>query len=303
MEILITGGTGFIGRFLIPELARGGHHVTVLTRRPPAPSSDGAVDWLAWDAETAAGWGTHLEQTDAIINLAGENIGARRWTAGQKQRILDSRMKAGQAIVEAVERSAHKPAVLLQSSAVGYYGALDERAVNEEAPPGKDYLAQVAVAWEESTRAVETQGVRRIRLRSGLVLARQGGSFPRMLLPFQLFAGGPLGRGNQYWSWIHMLDEVRAIRFLLEHPQAEGAYNLTGPEPVPMRHFGRALARDFHRPYWLPAPAWALQVLLGEMSLLVLEGQRVLPERLLALGFAFHFPSIEEALADLARPN
>jgi uncharacterized protein len=206
---------------------------------------------------------------------------------------------SGRAVLEGLRRAAEKPRVLVQGSAVGYYGDTGDPRVTEEHPPGRDFLADVCVEWEDSTAEAEALGVRRPVIRTGVVLAREGGALPRMALPFRFFAGGPLASGRQGFPWIHLADEVAAIRFLLEREDADGPFNLTAPEPVTNREFSAALGRALHRPSLLPAPEFALRIALGEMADMLLHGQRAVPQRLQELGFAFRFAEPEPALRDL----
>jgi uncharacterized protein (TIGR01777 family) len=303
MHVVITGGSGLIGRALAADLVGGGHQATILSRRTGAalPGLPAGVTAVRWDGRSAAGWAELADGADAIVNLAGASIGAGRWTPARKQVIRHSRLEAGRAVTEVVRRAANRPRVVVQASGIGYYGPRGDEEVTETAAPGNDFLARVAVEWEQSTAGVAELGVRHVVVRSGLVLSTQGGSFPRLLLPFRLFAGGPLGSGRQWYSWVHLADEVAAMRFLIEHPAAQGAFNLTAPQPVTNRAFAAALGRVLQRPGFVLAPAFALKLLLGEMATLVLTGQRVVPERLLALGFTFRFPALEAALRDLLR--
>jgi uncharacterized protein len=300
MRVIITGGTGLIGQALAADLVAGGHEVILLSRTPRRVTGlPAGVRAEGWDGRTAAGWGPLADGAQAIVNLAGENLGAGRWTAERKRRIRDSRLNAGRAVVQAVQAAGQPPRVVVQSSAVGYYGPQGDQEMGEEAPPGSDFLARVCVEWEASTAPVEAMGVRRVVIRSGVVFHASGGALPRMLLPFKLFVGGPLGGGRQVLSWIHFADEVAAIRFLIEKEEAAGAFNLATPHPLTNAEFGRAAGRVMGRPAWLPAPAFALRLALGEMATMVLDGQRVVPRRLLAMGFAFRFPEAEAALQDL----
>lgn len=255
----------------------------------------------AWDGRTAQGWGSLADGAQAIINLAGENIGDGRWTDERKLRIRQSRVQAGAAVVEAVRSASVKPHVVIQASAVGYYGPHGDEELNESSPSGQDYLAQVATAWEASTVGVEELGVRRAILRTGIVLSRAGGALSRMLLPFRLFAGGPYGSGRQWFPWIHIADEVGAIRFLACDPDATGPYNLNAPAPLTNREFVKVLGRTLRRPAWLPVPAPALRMLLGEMATLLLDGQHTLPARLQQTGFQFRYPEAGAALRDLLK--
>jgi uncharacterized protein (TIGR01777 family) len=301
MRVIITGGTGLIGRALAADLVMDGHDTIVLSRRPERATglpSETRVE--RWDAQTARGWGALADGADAIVNLAGESIG-RRWTASRKRRIRESRLNAGSAVVQAVEHASVKPRVVVQASGVGYYGPRGEREIVEEESPGSGFLGQLAIDWEASTVPVEGMGVRRAVIRSGVVLSTEGGALPPMLLQSRLFLGGPLGSGRQWLPWIHIIDEVRAIRFLVEHERARGPYNLVSPNPLTSVAFNRVLGRVLRRPAFLPVPAFALRLLAGEMSTVLLDGQRAVPRHLLGLGFAFRFPNAEEALRDLLR--
>jgi uncharacterized protein (TIGR01777 family) len=305
MRVVITGGTGLIGRALSANLVAEGHEVIVLTRSAERPTSlhDG-VQAVHWDARTAEGWGHLADGADAIVNLAGASIAGEgffptRWTEERQRIISDSRSHSGRAVVEAVEQAEQKPRVVVQSSAVGYYGFRDE-ALTEEAEPGNDWGARfTAEVWEPSTAAVEQMGVRRVVVRSGVVFSTEGGALPRLLLPFRLFAGGPMGSGNQWYSWIHVEDEARALRFLIETEEASGAFNLTAPESITNGEMARLIGRLMSRPSFVPVPGFAMQLAFGEVSDVVLKGQRVMPKRLLDLGFAFRFPNAESALQDL----
>lgn len=301
MKVIITGGTGLIGRALTAELLRDGYEVIVLSRRPEAYAGKvpAGARLEKWDGRTAAGWGHLVEDADAIVNLAGENIAAGRWTAARKQRIRESRINAGRAVTEAISAAGRKPRVLVQASAVGYYGPRKDEEVDEDAPPGDDFLGRVAVEWEASTAAVEEQGVRRVVIRTGIVLTPEGGALARMVLPFRLGLGGPFGSGRQWFPWIHIADEVGAIRFLMENEATRGPYNLTAPNPVRQAEFARALGRALRRPAFLPVPAFALRLLFGEMADALLTGQRAIPRRLLEAGYTFRFPELTAALRDL----
>jgi len=301
MRVIITGGTGLIGRALVADLTKDDHETIVLSRRPErAAGLPAEVRVERWDAQTAEGWGSLADGADALVNLAGENI-AGRWTASCKRRIRESRLNAGRAVVQAVELAGVKPRVVVQASGAGYYGPRGDEEVVEEEPPGSDFLGQLAIEWEASTAPVERMGVRRAVIRSGAVLSTEGGAFPPMLLQSRLFLGGPLGSGRQWLPWIHIADEARAIRFLIENERAQGPFNLVAPYPLTSIEFNRALGRVMRRPAFMPVPAFALRLLAGEMSTVLLDGQRAIPRRLLDLGFAFRFPKAEEALRDLLK--
>ncbi|MDQ7029031.1 MAG: TIGR01777 family oxidoreductase [Ardenticatenia bacterium] len=301
MRVLITGGTGLLGRALSASLAAQGHEVIVLSRSPAqhAGRMPGGVRLRAWDAHSAKGWTDVADGAGAIVNLAGENIAAGRWTPERKRRIRESRLNAGRAVVEAVSLATQKPKVVVQASAVGFYGPAGNEELTEEAPPGHDFLAQVCVAWEASTAPVEQEGVRRVILRTGIVLSTDGGALPRMMPPFKLGLGGPLGNGQQWLPWIHIRDHVRAVRFLIEHEESHGPYNLSAPTPVRNVEFTRALGRVLGRPTFMRVPAIGLRLLFGEMATVLLGGQRAVPRRLLEAGFTFEFTQVEAALRDL----
>jgi uncharacterized protein (TIGR01777 family) len=302
MRIIITGGTGLIGSALAASLAADNHQVISLTRTAGKMTAlPQGVRAEKWDGRTANGWGKLADGADAIVNLAGESIASGRWTDERKRRIHDSRVNAGQAVTEAVKAATQKPAVVIQSSAVGYYGPHGDEELDESAPLGQDFLAQICKDWEASTAPVEAMGVRRAIVRTGVVLSKKGGALPQMLLPFKLFAGGPLGSGKQWLPWIHITDQVAAIRFLIENKNARGVFNLSAPNPLTNAEFGRVIGRVMGRPAFMPTPGLALKLVFGEMATLLLEGQRQMPKRLLELGFAFRFPSAEAALRDILK--
>jgi uncharacterized protein (TIGR01777 family) len=306
MRIIISGGTGLIGSKLVDSLAAEQHEVLVLSRSPEKYTFPPGVTGVKWNGRTAEGWGHLVNETDAIINLAGENIAGTgfipsRWTPERKQRIHDSRLQAGKAVVEAFKAATNKPSVLIQSSAVDYYGPRGDEIITEEAAPGSSFLSHVCQDWEQATQAVEALGVRRAIIRTGVVLSMEGGALPITVLPYRLFVGGPLGNGRQWWPWIHIDDEVRAIRFLLENEAANGVFNLTAPNPLTNRAFSKVIGQVLKRPSFIPVPTFALKLALGEVSTLVLDGQRAVPQRLEAAGFIFRFPDAKSALTDLLR--
>jgi uncharacterized protein len=299
MNVLITGGTGLIGKHLTSSLLADGYKIWVLTRNPARANLPQGAQALMWDGRTTTGWGERVSEMDVIVNLAGATIGAWPWTKQRKDNILYSRVNAGKAVARAIEAANPRPKVLIQASGVGYYGPRDDAAVNETFPAGKDYLADVAIRWEASSKPVEALGVRRVIIRNAVVLAKKGGILPLMALPVRLFAGGQMGNGRQGFSWIHLEDHVCAIRFLMDNIGATGAYNLAAPKPVSNAEFMRELARALKRPYWLSAPAFALRLVLGEMSTLLLDGQYVVPSRLLEQGFVFKFEEVRAAFNQL----
>lgn len=303
MRILITGGSGLIGTALAENLLQDGHEVILLSRNPARTGSQApkGAKLEAWDGKTANGWGKLVNQQSVIVNLAGSNLGAGRWTASRKKEILDSRLFAGQAVVQAVEQAVEKPLAVLQSSAVGYYGSQADQLLTEGSPAGSDFASRVTMEWEKSTAAVEALGVRRAIFRTGVVISTRGGAFPKLLLPFRLFAGGPIGNGKQWFPWIHLADEVAGIRFLIDHTETTGVYNLSAPNPVQNKTLSRAIGKALHRPALLPVPPQALQLLFGEMSTILLASQRMMPQRFVEAGMKFQFPEIEPALKDLFR--
>lgn len=312
MRVLITGGTGLIGRALVASLAGEGHEVIVLTRNPDRAGDlpDGARP-VGWDAETPEGWSELLtpapeegvEGGTGIIHLAGESVAEGRWTEAKKSAIRDSRVLSTRAVVAAVEAAAERggepPHFLLQASAVGYYGDRGDDVLTEGSDPGNDFLAEVAKEWEAASAPVETFGVRRVLLRTGVVLDDEGGALPRMALPFKMFIGGPLGDGKQWVPWIHQRDEVGAIHFLLARHDASGPYNLTAPQPVTNRELSKTLARVLRRPCLLPVPKAMLHLAFGEMAEILLASQRVMPQRLEEAGYTFRHPNVGGALEDL----
>lgn len=303
MRILITGGTGTIGDRLVDHLIQHGHALTIVSRQPYKPAHLPAkLTFVRWDGRTAAGWSRHLAEADAVVHLAAANLADAPWTDERKKIIRASRVDSGRAVVEAFEAADRKPGVLVQASAVGYYGTHDdERVLTEESEPGSDFLADVCREWEASTGPVERLGVRRVIIRTGVMFDPQGGAFPRLMMPFRFFVGGPVGSGSQWMSWIHHQDTVSAIRFLIENEAARGPFNLTAPGPVRNREFARALGRQLKRPSFMPAPAFVLERLYGEMATVVLEGQRVMPKRLQELGYPFMFPDLDAALLSLVK--
>ena len=303
MRILITGGTGNLGDRLVDHLIKHGHALTIVSRQPYKPAHLPAkLTFVQWDGQTAGGWSRHLAETDAVVHLAAANLADAPWTEKRKKLIKSSRVDSGRTVIEAFEAVEKKPRVLIQASAVGYYGTHDdERVLTEESEPGSDFLAEVCREWEASTEPVEKMGVRRVIIRMGVVLDPQGGAWPKMMMPFRFFVGGPVGTGNQWMSWIHYLDTVDAIRFLIENEAARGPFNLTAPEPVRNREFAKALGNRLRRPSLIPAPTFVLERIYGEMSMVVLEGQRVIPKRLQEFGYSFKFPDLDAVLLSLVK--
>jgi uncharacterized protein (TIGR01777 family) len=293
MRIAVTGATGFIGKHIVERLLARGDDVVAVTRdadraRPLLPSSVGLVTWK----EMAQALG----EVDAGIYLAGDPV-IGRWSAEKKQRIRSSRIEGTRQFVEALQHG--RARVLVSASAVGYYGPHGDEELDEQSPPGSDFLAEVCQAWEAEARKFAGAARRAVSVRTGVVLGRGGGALQQMVTPFKLFGGGPVGSGRQWTSWIHLEDLVSLYLFAIDDARADGPLAGTAPNPTTMKELAAALGRALHRPSWLPVPAFAVKTMFGEGATVVLDGQRVLPRKPLALGFRFRFPKLDEAMADL----
>lgn len=298
-KIVITGGTGFIGRELVSRLLQDGHTVTVLTRQPETTATRREIRYVHWNPRQADNWYQALEGQDVLVNLAGSNIAGGLWTAARKRQILESRIQVGQALVAALQKTANPPHTLLQASGIGFYGSQGDTWLDESAAAGTGFLAEVARSWEAASADAPVK--RRIVLRIGVVLGH-GGFLPRVKIPFRFFVGGHLGSGRQWFSWIHLTDLISAMIFLMQPDQPAGIYNLSSPNPVTARNFYQTLGQTLHRPSWLHVPEFTLKLLLREMAEeLLLPSQRAIPPRLLAAGFKFQFPEISDALHDLVK--
>ena len=297
MAIVIAGGTGFLGSALVRALALDGHVVAVLTRTG-GQGKPGPARLIEWKPDGSVGpWVFAIDGAEAVINLAGESIAGRRWTAAQKKRILESRVKATRSLADAIRQSAAPPPVFVSGSAVGYYGALGDEIVTEDHAPGRDFLADVCVHWEREAARAAGARTRVVSIRTGLVLERDGGALPQMLPPFWFGAGGRVGSGHQWWPWIHRQDWIDLVRFAIRTASVTGPLNVTAPAPVTNADFARALGRALHRPAFLPAPGFALRLMLGEMAdALLLSGQRAIPAKAAKLGFKFGFVDVNAAL-------
>ncbi|MBK5537056.1 TIGR01777 family oxidoreductase [Pseudomonas sp. TH05] len=297
MHILLTGGTGLIGRQLCQFWLSQGHQLTVWSRQPEK------VAQLCGAQVRGVAQLQELDQQplDAVVNLAGAPIGDRHWTHKRKALLWSSRIGLTETLLAWLETREQKPGVLISGSAVGWYGDGGERELHEDSPPvSEDFASQLCIAWEETAQRAEALGIRVVLVRTGLVLSAEGGFLSRLLLPFKLALGGPIGNGRQWMPWIHIKDQIALIDFLLHRSDARGPYNACAPQPVRNREFAKSLGRVLHRPAIVPLPAFALRVGLGELSLLLLGGQRATPERLLAAGFTFQFPDLPAALDDLS---
>ena len=303
MRIIITGATGLIGSVLCKKLYPD-YELIALSRHPEKTRLGQNVMVIQWDAKSPGRWTRYIEGADAVVNLAGENIAAGRWTKVKKQRILESRVNSTKAIVDTIALAEKKPAVLIQASATGFYGSCGDTEIDENAGKGKGFLAEVCEKWEQAARPVEAVGTRLVIIRTGIVLSRDGGALPRMVQPFKFFLGGYPGTGKQWVSWISMDDEIAAIRFLIENKQLSGIFNLTSPEPVIMKELCRAIGRVLKSPSRLKIPAVVLRIALGKMAdETILADQRVIPSRLLKAGFKFRNNKIEEALNEILRKD
>ncbi len=294
MRIVIAGGSGFLGEALVRRLLARGERVDVLSRSPARVRVGRGV---LWDGRTQGAWTQEVESADAIVNLAGENVGQGRWTEERKKQLVSSRLDATNAIVEALRKAPPRARTLINASAVGLYGVGGDEELDETGSPGPGFLAELVRNWEAAAQGAEPLA-RLVLLRFGVVLAADGGALEKMLLPFKLGAGGPIGSGRQWMSWIDRDDAVRMIEWAIDRADVRGVYNATAPEPVRNRDFTRALGRALHRPAFVPVPAFALRLAFGQMAdEMLLGGQRVVPRRAEAEGFLFETRTIEQALA------
>lgn len=298
MKILAAGANGFIGHALLLQLLREKHEILLLTR-DPHKIQEPSVKTLGWDGKNLGGWAQKAQGVDAVINLSGQGIADKRWSAERKKELIDSRIHSTRALIEFLRSCPRKPAVFVNASAVGFYGDVPDQEITENSPKGSGFLAEVCELWEKEAAKAETLGIRTVMLRTGIVLEKGGGALAKMLLPFKLFTGGPLGSGKQWMPWIHREDEINAILFILTHSNLSGPVNLTAPYPVTMKEFCFALGKVLRRPCWAPVPGFMLRLLLGEMSELLLGGQRVVPKKLLDAGYVFRYSKCDDALKAL----
>lgn len=297
MNILITGGTGFIGSYLRNMLLREGHFLTIISRSPSDFENETAKNqqFVSWDDDL----GARMNQVDVIINLAGASIFGKRWTEEVKEKIYTSRIECTQQLVEAVREADNRPSVMISASGADYYQPAGDQVLDELAPAGDSFLSEVCVDWEVAAQPVTELGVRLATPRIGVVLEKDGGALQQMLLPFKLFVGGPIGSGKQYFPWIHMLDLCRGLLHPIENEQFEGAYNLNAPNPVTMSEFADELASQLHRPSLFRVPEFVLDIVLGEAANPVITSKRMQPKKLQQHGFEFRFPYLRQALGDI----
>jgi len=306
MKIAITGGTGFVGTRLVQKLADAGHSIVVFTRNKERGEQVfpkkffPKVEIFSYDPMQPGSWQDKIASSEAVVNLAGAGIADQPWTPERKQEILDSRIKTTKYLVEAIQQAETQPQVLVNASAVGYYGISETVTFDENSSSGDDFLASVCQKWEATAKEVENTGTRLVILRFGIVLG-EGGALGKMLTPFRLFAGGPIGSGKQWFSWIHIDDLVNLIETAIHTPEYQGTYNATAPNPVRMSELCEKLGEVMNRPSWLPVPEFALKLLLGEAAQAVLEGQKVLPKRTQEQGFTYQYPTVKPALADIVQ--
>ena len=305
MKVAITGATGFVGRRLVERLIQEGHE-TVLFVRDAAKAqkifnqfSAPSIDLVTYTPKESGSWQPILADCDGVVNLAGEPLFDERWNSNSKKEIVDSRAIGTEKVVEAISNAEKKPQVMVSASAVGYYGTSETETFNETSSPGSDFLAKVCTAWESAAQKVKDQGVRLGIVRIGIVLGPKGGALARMLPPFEMFGGGPIGTGKQWVPWVHRDDLVNLIIQILTQPAMEGVFNATSPNPQRMTDFSKTLGSVIKRPSWLPVPGFALELLLGEAAQVVLEGQNVQPKHTIASGFQFKYPTLKGALEEI----
>ena len=304
MRIVIAGGSGFLGSPLAETYAEESHDVRVLTRglapgesRHESGTGVPGITRVGWQPDGQSGpWAAALDGADAVINLAGASIGDKRWTPQRKAELRDSRILPTRSLAAAIAAAQTTPGIFISASGVGYYGtSTDGDTKTEASPPGADFLAHLCEDWEAEARKAAREGMRLVTVRSGLVLERSGGALPKMMRPFRFFAGGRIGSGRQYMSWIHRLDWIEIVRWIVQTPEASGPFNLTAPHPVTNREFARALGRSLKRPALLPTPTFALRIGLGEFANYVVTGQRVLPTQAQKLKYHFRYPELDIA--------
>ncbi len=302
MKIVIAGGTGFVGKLLRNKLLSSGHEVTVLTRSQGAATT-AREKFVAWDGKTLGDWAACLDGADAVINLAGENIATVRWTAARKRVIVSSRVDATRAIVSAIQSARKKPAVLINASAVGYYGDVPDGFLTDASSRGKGFLAETCEQWEAEAGKAAHFGTRVVLARLGPVLGEKGGMLSRMVLPFRYFLGALPGTGRQWIPWIHHEDVTGVFLFILENVDFSGPVNVTSPGPVTMKVFCEMLAKILRRPCGFPIPGFLLKLFLGEMSSMLLFSQKAFPVKLIRTGYRFQYPMLPEALGSLLGKN
>lgn len=304
MKVAITGATGFVGSRLVERLHSEGEQILVLSRNVEKAkrifpnSAYPNLEVVAYQPKQSGTWQKSIDGCDGVVNLAGAGIADERWNASRKLEIMDSRKVTTEKLVEAIAQANSKPSVLVSGSAIGYYGTSETATFDESSNSGNDFLAEVCREWEAAAQPVKDVGVRLVILRIGIVLG-MGGTVSKMLTPFRLFAGGPIGSGKQWFSWVHIDDLVGLILHSLRHPEFQGVFNATAPNPVVMGEFCQDLGAALNRPSWIPVPNFAIELLLGDGAVVVLEGQKVLPKQTLASGFEYQYPNVKPALKNI----
>ncbi|MDE5070394.1 MAG: TIGR01777 family oxidoreductase [Trichodesmium sp. St16_bin4-tuft] len=307
MKIAITGATGFVGTRLVERLHSEGEKILVLTRnlekgkRIFPSSAYPNLEVIGYEPQKSGAWQKSIDGCDGVVNLAGASIADERWSVSRKKEIMSSRKVTTEKLVEAIAQSNSKPSVLVSGSAIGYYGISETATFDEQSNSGNDFLAEVCQEWEAAAQPVQNLGVRLVILRIGIVLGL-GGTISKMLTPFKLFAGGPIGNGRQWFSWVHIDDLVGLILHSLRNPEMQGVFNATSPNPVRMEEFCQGLGEALNRPSWLPVPDFAIELLLGDGAVVVLEGQKVLPKQTQASGFEYQYPTVKPALKNILAP-
>jgi uncharacterized protein len=301
MKVVVAGGTGWLGSALCRSMDADGHDVVVLSRTLGRGGEAHGPRRVVWDGRSVGAWAAELEDADAVINLSGESVMDGRWSEERKRALVASRVEPTTAIVGAIKRAQNRPGVLVNASAVGYYGDKGDQPVTESDPPGNDFLARLVVEWEQAAMQAVVLGVRVCTMRIGIVLGPGGGALAQLALPFRFFLGGYVGSGKQWISWVHIDDVVGLFRFAVERADATGAINVTAPEPATNRQLAQTLGSVLGRPSWVPAPAFALRIVLGELAESLLVGQRVLPAAAQQLGYRFQHPALESALRGALR--
>lgn len=294
MHVLITGGTGFIGSYLVNTLLERGDTVTIVSRRRHTSATKG-IRYIVWSDNTV----DEIEKCDAVVNLAGSNLFDDRWNDKVKKEIISSRIDTTRKMVEAIDAAKSKPKVFVSGSAIGIYGSRGDQILTETSPPADDFLATVCVKWEEEARKLHSPDVRLVIARIGIVQQKDDGALKKMLLPFKLFGGGPIGSGDQYYPWIHMDDVIGSLIFAIDNENVSGPINITAPQPVTMSVFAKTLGNVLSRPSWFPVPEFVLRVAVGEAAATIVSSHRVVPKKLQEYGYTFKFPELKSALVDI----
>jgi len=305
MKILISGGSGFIGSELVKRLIDEHYEVLLLSRNPgnvKLPQHP-LLKILEWDGKTLGKWSDSVNEIDVIVNLAGENVSSKRWSKKQKVKLRESRIGPTNLLIKAITNAARKPKILINASAVGYYGSFGVGDVTEDYPKGDGFLADLCNEWEQKALEAETMGVRVVILRLGVVLESSGGAMKKLLLPFKFYLGGTIGSGKQWFPWIHRDDVINVILFTLRNNSLRGPINVVSPTPVTMKEFAYSIGKALNKPSWMPIPSLILKLIFGEMSEVLIGGRRIIPMKLLDSGFKFQYGNLKEALNDIIMKN